>query len=444
MSRETKVKNYDAEQEDDPVQSTFKISSSTTNAFSLHFVVQPTTIASDYTKPVMRSFRGSSGEPPTSASYSFSSSTVKRSSSSGTTTVPVCEWKLTLTDGRPEPGSMLQLDLRLTWEDWIKPVVPTTTTGLNSVGARKSSRQRQQEQQHQYHRSLLSSALFLYKSSSITARETKFMLINNKIDHQAGSPVTLLAQLNPAYMLDNDGRYAFTVTFSTEVLQQDSVMNSLGSIFPTFSALYHEGLEAVFHDRRATDVAFLWQNDMSGNEGKITRLFAHQAILRQYAYFRDLLPIPVLDSQGRPQSAELPRRHRWIYTRTIQLPFHPSTRAVSTPTSLSGNNAGVTLHKAEIRQRIAEAVRNDKAKLPESLCCAHSGDPFAIGSLHNSGWHVEVKAGGVPNKKNQSKKKSKNRTKAVGTEPVVNKSGTVTWLDVYLIADKFRLSELRL
>lgn len=128
-------------------------------------------------------------------------------------------------------------------------------------------------------------------------------------------------------------------------------MAPLGSIFPRLSLSLPGGfgggccpksIDAIFDDPVSTDVVFIWQNkvlkvvasgsecesdsncgsdndsgsDSGGGRGgrmkrysvTLSKLYAHQAVLHQYPYFRRKLQLPSSSSQGISPCVLMPRK----------------------------------------------------------------------------------------------------------------------------------------
>ncbi|KAF9093438.1 hypothetical protein BGX29_009919 [Mortierella sp. GBA35] len=201
--------------------------------------------------------------------------------------------------------------------------------------------------------------LLQYKSFSLVAKRTRFTLVSKSID--STSALSLQAKVKAQHVLDQDGFYNFAVVLSTESLLQETAMAPLGLVIPTLFLDYPKSIDAIFDDPVSTDVVFLWLNkvvvvdDNQGDEGDdsddsdegwgfrpyegvtISRLYAHQAVLHQYPYFRKKLPLSISVSSPSSPSAQgggcctMPRKLlvrdftlplfrlvlRYIYTKTI-------------------------------------------------------------------------------------------------------------------------------
>lgn len=157
--------------------------------------------------------------------------------------------------------------------------------------------------------------------------------------------------MKASHVLDLDGYYNFAIVLSTESLVNETAMAPLGSIFPRLFLSLPGGfgggccpksIDAIFDDPVSTDVVFIWQNkdlkvaasdndceigsdsgsdsdnDSGGDgsrDGRVKRygvtpskLYAHQAVLHQYPYFRRKLPLPSPSSQGRSPCVPMPRK----------------------------------------------------------------------------------------------------------------------------------------
>lgn len=145
--------------------------------------------------------------------------------------------------------------------------------------------------------------------------------------------VKKIAKVKASHVLGQDGYYNFAIVLSTESLVHETVMAPLGSIFPRlFLSLpggfggggggdggggYLKSIDAIFDDPVSTDVVFIWQDkvmemftgdsdrdcdsDIDGGGDRderrkqisvtLSKLYAHQAVLHQYPYFRRKLPL---------------------------------------------------------------------------------------------------------------------------------------------------------
>ncbi|KAG0290008.1 hypothetical protein BGZ96_006506 [Linnemannia gamsii] len=163
-------------------------------------------------------------------------------------------------------------------------------------------------------------------------------------------------------------------------------MAPLGSVFPRLfggfggsGSGYLKSIDAIFDDPVSTDVVFIWRNkvmmvvvgdndsdsdsdsDDVGDRGErqkhygvtLSRLYAHQAVLHQYLYFRRKLPLPSSSSSScvmmlrklLMKDFSLPVFRvvlRWLYTRTLDITeiFDAQTAPPNKqPTTSSNSNA---------------------------------------------------------------------------------------------------------
>ncbi|KAF9152227.1 hypothetical protein BG015_005618 [Linnemannia schmuckeri] len=263
--------------------------------------------------------------------------------------------------------------------------------------------------------------LLQYKSFGIVAKNTRFTLVSKKID--SSSALSLQAKLKASHVLDLDGYYNFAIVLSTESLVHETAMAPLGSIFPKLFLSLPGGfgggccpksIDAIFDDPVSTDVVFIWQNKVlmvvatgseSGNDSgsdsdsdgggggglnryrvTLSRLYAHQAVLHQYPYFRRKLPLLSPSSQGGSPCMLMPRKLLvrdfsrpvfrlilgWLYTRDLD-----TTRIVDAQTAapndqpFTSNNKGSSSsskqqddHEARITWREIFQLA-DNMELPE-------------------------------------------------------------------------------
>ncbi|KAG0260899.1 hypothetical protein BG011_001553 [Mortierella polycephala] len=373
--------------------------------YSLAFVIEPSTTKGDQPLPVKRLFRSSAAASTTGSSLASGGS-----------------WKLILTEQRSSHGAGMYVQVEL-----------KRTSGQSNVP--------------------IAPPMLPFKSFSIQARETRFTLLSKNIAKARQCPLSLQAMLDPKYILDRDGQYAFLIILSTEALCREAAMPSFGLVFPFMLQAYPASVDMIFEDSVSTDVVFLWQDNTFG-DGKISRLYAHQAILHQHHYFREKLCLTSRTDPASPSPVSIPRKLlvrdfalplfravlRWIYTRTIDVPTYPEEPPEEGPVDSIEASTDVPARATNQHlKRLRFDIDADIALIDQTVSVTEQA---LDATLVDDDQRLQIDL--VQQQQNHQPIETKSNAsldpRKAPTQPFEQ---DFTWVDVYQLADNFMLQDLR-